>query len=321
MKFSTIAALAVFVCVTQAAFGQSYPAKTVRIIANTDPGAPADLIGRAISPPLSQALGQPFVVENRVGANGVVGVEAVTRSAPDGYTLLVTVSSPISFNPYFYAKLAYEPLRDLAPVINVGVVAACIMVSRTLPAASMKEVIELARAKPRSITWATWGPGSFSDLYRAWAENDSGVSFLEIPYKSPVQAFNAVLSGESQVGFNTAAALVNMVKAGKIRAVATVGASRYHALPDVPSFVEQGYDMDLRGWVGIFAPAGTPGAIVRKLNGEINKIIAEPKFVERFLVPSSVELRGGTPEQFAAFVKADRELAGRLVRMTAVKPQ
>lgn len=303
------------------ASAQTYPARAVRIIIPGGSGAPPDIIARALSQPLTQTFGQPFVVENRVGANGIIGMEAVVKSAPDGYTLCITQGAPVSLNPYFYSKLPYEPLRDLAPIVNVGVIAASIVVSASVPANSMRELIEAIRSKPESLLWATWGAGSFSDLYRAWAQNAFGVSFRDIPYKTPTQAFNAVVAGEANVMLNASGLLPPLIKAGRIKALATIGPGRYQTLPEVPSFAELGYDVDFRGWVGVFAPAGTPQEIVSKLNAEINRLIADPIFGERFLLPASVERRGGTPEEFAAFLKADRETAGKLTRLAKVKPQ
>ncbi|OGA05065.1 MAG: hypothetical protein A3I00_07895 [Betaproteobacteria bacterium RIFCSPLOWO2_02_FULL_64_12] len=300
---------------------QTYPARPVRIVIPGGSGAPPDIIARALSQPLTQTFGQPFVVENRVGANGIIGMEAVVKSAPDGYTLCITQGAPVSLNPYFYSKLPYEPLRDLAPIVNVGVIAASIVVSASVPANSMRELIEAIRSKPESLLWATWGAGSFSDLYRAWAQNAFGVSFRDIPYKTPTQAFNAVVAGEANVMLNASGLLPPLVKAGRIKVLATIGPGRYQTLPEVPSFAELGYDVDFRGWVGVFAPAGTPQEIVSKLNAEINRLIADPTFGERFLLPASVERRGGTPGEFAAFLKADRETAGKLTRLANVKPQ
>ncbi len=303
------------------AVAQSYPAKPVRIIIPGAAGAPPDILSRAMAQPISQALGQPWVVENRVGANGIIGMEAVIRAAPDGYTLSITQGAPVSLNPYFYSKLPYEPLRDLAPIANMGVIAASILVSAAMPVNSMRELIDMAKAKPESLLWSTWGPGSFSDLYRAWAESAFNVKFQELPYKASSAAFLAVISGEAHVMLNASGALTSLAKAGKIKVLATIGPSRYRTLPDVPSFAELGYDMDFRGWVGAFAPTGTARDIIQRLNAEINKVLADAAFGERFLVPASVEFKAATPEEFAKFLKVDRELAGRLTKLAKVKPE
>lgn len=316
-----LVSIAVFLAAAPGAIAQNYPSKPVRVIIPGAPGVPPDILARAMAPAISQALGQPWVVDNRVGANGIIGMEAVIKAAPDGYTLSITQGAPVSLNPYFYSKLPYEPLRDLAPIANMGVIAASILVSATVQPNSMREMIEQVRAKPESLIWATWGPGSFSDLYRAWAENAFGVKFQEVPYKTPIAAFQAVISGEGHVMLNASGQLPNFVKAGKIKVLGTLGPNRYRTLPDVPSFAELGYDMDFRGWVGAFAPAGTPRDIVQRLNTEINKVLADADFGDRFLVPASVEFKATTPDEFARFLKVDRELAGRLTKLAKVKPE
>lgn len=297
-----------------------YPSRPVHAVIPNGAGAPPDILARAIAQPLGQALGEPVVVDNRVGANGIVAIESVVQSAPDGYTICITQSAPISLNPYFYSKLPYEPLRDLAPVVNIGVVAASIIVSSAAPVKSMRELIEAAKAKPGTLVWATWGAGSFSDLYRAWAESTFGVSFLTVPYKTSTHAVTALMSGEAQVMLHGAGEATRLSQAGKIRVLGTIGPTRFRGLPEVPSFSELGYDVDFRGWVGVFAPAGTPREVIQKLNGEINRIIAEPSFDERFLQRASIERKGGSPEEFGAFLKKDHETAGRLMKLTNIKP-
>jgi len=312
---------ALLVLLAATAAHAQYPSHPVHAVIPNGPGSPPDILTRAIAQPLGQALGQPVVVDNRVGANGILAIESVTHAAPDGYTICITQSAPISLNPYFYSKLPYEPLRDLAPVVNIGVVAATIIVSSAAPEKSMRELIEAAKAKPGSIVWATWGAGSFSDLYRAWAESSFGVSFLTVPYKTSTHAVTALMSGEAQVMLHGAGEATRLAQAGKIRVLGTIGPTRFRGLPEVPSFSELGYDMDFRGWVGVFAPAGTPREAILKLNGEINRIIAEPSFDERFLQRASIERRGGTPDEFGAFLKKDRETAGRLMKLTHIKPE
>ena len=316
-----IIAVAVLLSMAPWLSAQSYPSKPVRIIIPGAAGAPPDILSRAMGPAMSQSLGQAWVVENRVGANGIIGMEAVIRSAPDGYTLSITQGAPVSLNPYFYSKLPYEPLRDLAPIANMGVIAASILVSAAMPVNSMRELIDMARANPETLLWSTWGPGSFSDLYRAWTESAFNVKFQELPYKAPSAAFQSVISGEGHVMLNASGALTGLAKAGKIKVLATIGPNRYRTLPDTPSFAELGYNMDFRGWVGAFAPAGAPRDIIQRLNAEINKVLGDAAFGEKFLVPGSVEFKAGTPDEFAKFLKVDRELAGRLTKLAKVKPE
>ncbi len=320
MNFPTrmIAGVALALALHPAA-AQTYPSKPVKILVPSAAGAPPDFMARAMAPLLYQALGQPFVVENRVGANGIVGMEQFMRSAPDGYTILVANGAPVTLNPFFKIKLPYEP-RELVPIIDIGVIAASIAENASVPASSFKQLIDLARQKPDTIIWANWGSGSFSDLYRAWAQNTFGVVFREVPYKTPDQAMTALVSGEVQVLLNTPGLFAPHVKAGKLKPLATIGPKRSVHLPETPSFAELGFDLDFRGWVGSFAPPGTPKEIVQRLNAEMGRLVADSAFVARYFTPASVEPVGGTPEEFAAFLKKDRETAARLTRLANVKP-
>ena len=306
--------------VSFAVHAQTYPSKPVHVIIPSAAGAPPDVMARAMAPMLQQAMGQPFVVENRVGANGILGMEAFSKSAPDGYTLLVANGAPVTLNQFFYTKLPYDS-RELAPIINIGVIAAAIAAHVSVPANGFKELIELAKQKPDTIIWGTWGSGSFSDLYRAWAQNSYSVVFRDVPYKTPDQAMNALVAGEVNVLLNTPGLFAPHVKAGKLKALATIGPRRSPHLPDTPSFGELGIDLDFRGWVCAFGPPGTPADIVQKMNAEFGRLVRDPAFVAKFLTPASVEAAGGTPEEFAVFLRKDRETAARLTKLANVKLQ
>jgi tripartite-type tricarboxylate transporter receptor subunit TctC len=304
-----------------AAHAQTYPVKPVRIVVNSGPSGPSDLIARGMSQMLPKSMGQPFIVENRAGAAGLIGADAVAKSAPDGYNILMTVSAPITLNPFFYSKMPYDPQRDLAPLSLVSTITAVYVAHASLPVNSMPELIELARSQPDSILYGSWGVGSFPDLYRAWLENRFNVTFRHIPYKEAGQVTAALLSGEVKVLLNPPGLMAPHVKSGKLKHIATIGAKRAAQLPDAPSFKELGYDLDFLGWVGAFAPAGTPRDIVMRLNGEMQKLIGDREFIAKFLAPQGMDPRGGTPEEFAAFLKTDRETAAKLVKLAGVKPE
>jgi tripartite-type tricarboxylate transporter receptor subunit TctC len=304
-----------------AAFAQTYPTKPVKLIVNSGPTGPSDFLARGLTQVMPPIMGQPFVVENRVGAAGIIGTEAAAKSAPDGYTLLVTVSAPISLNPYFYTKLPYDPLKDFAPLSLVGAITATYVAHPSLPASTMPELIALAKAKPDTVLFGSWGVGSFPDLYRAWIEKEFNVKVRHIPYKEASQVTAGVLSGEIQVIFNPSGLIAPLVRSGKLKALSTLGPKRSTHLPDVPSFKELGYDLDFLGWTGMFAPAGTPRDVVQRLNTEMSRLIADPAFVAKYLTPQSMDPRGGTPEEFAAFLRQDRETAGKLAKLAGVKPE
>ena len=241
-------------------------------------------------------------------------MDACAKAPSDGYTICVPSFSQVSLNPVIYPNITYEPLKDLSPIVLVGLITSSISVNSALPVNSMKELIELAKAKPDTINWSSWGVGSFSHLHMAWLESTTGAKFKHIPYKTIDQALTATLSGETQVFMNTPGLVQPHVKSGKLRPLAIAGPKRSPLL-DVPTLKEQGFNADFVSWIGVTVPTGTPKDIIQKLNSEMNKSISDPKFVERVLTPISVEPVGGTPEEFSAFMKSDREVATRLAKI------
>jgi tripartite-type tricarboxylate transporter receptor subunit TctC len=298
---------------------QAYPAKPVRAIVPSGTAGTTNIAARAIAESLAASLGQPVIVDNRPGADGIIGMEACAKAAPDGYTLCFGQPAPLSIVPHVNAKLPYDPARDFAPVILVMVQSDVIVVGASLGAASLRELVDMAKLRPGAINWGTWGDSSVSNLYRAWIENRSGARFNHVPYKTPDQAQTALIAGEVDAMLANAALMQRQVQAGKLKALFVTGTRRLDILPGVPSFAELGFDLDFRGWVGVLAPAATPRAIVLRLNRETGRIIADPKFIQRFQAIVSVEPAGGSPEEFAAFLKADRETAGRLIRLANVR--
>ena len=299
------------------AFSNDYPNRPIKIIQPLGIGTPADIFSRAIAQQLSDKFGQPVIVENKVGANGLIGMDACAKAPPDGYTICIPSFSQVSLNPVIYPNITYEPLKDLSAVFLVGLITSSISVNSTLPVNSMKELIELAKAKPDTIHWSSWGVGSFSHLHMAWLESTTGAKFKHIPYKTIDQALTATLSGETQVFMNTPGLVQAHVKSGKLRPLAIAGPKRSPLL-DVPTLKEQGFNADFVSWIGVTVPASTPKDIIQKLNLEMNKSISDPKFVERVLTPISVEPVGGTPEEFSSFMKTDREVATRLAKIAKI---
>ena len=299
---------------------QGYPSRLIRVIQPLGAGSPGDLVSRAIAQSLSQTLGQPVVVENRVGANGIIGMEGCAKAAPDGYRICVPSFSQVTMNPVIYSKLPYDPLRDLAPVINIGVINSSIMVNGSLPVNSLRELFALAKTKPGALNWGSWGIGSFPHLYLAWMQNATGASFTHVPYKTIALTISAVVSGEVQVTLNTPGLAAPLVKAGRVKVLAVIGRKRSPLL-DAPTLEEAGFDLPLTSWVGVAAPAGTPKDIVQRLNAEIGRLLADPKFVERVLAPVSIDPIGGSPEEFAAFLKADREIAEKVAKLAQLRTE
>lgn len=304
--------------VATAALAQNYPLRSVRIIVPVSPGGALDTMARAISPRLSQSLGQPVVVDNRPGANTIIGLEACARSTPDGYTICLSNSDGISYNPHLHSKLPYDPPRDFAPVINIGYIETLFAARASFPAGSVSELLELAKSRPATIAWSSFGNGSIGHLYIEWLKSRTGAQFIHVPYKGAAPALTALLAGEVQVSLVSAGQGIPQVKAGKIKPLAVIGSRRSAQLPDVPTFQELGLELQVRSWLGLFAPAATAPEIVRRLNTEIAKILADPAFREQNLVGRAIVPVGDSPENFAEFLRADREMAAKLVKLAGV---
>jgi tripartite-type tricarboxylate transporter receptor subunit TctC len=299
------------------AMAQSYPAKPVRVIVPHQVGGGSDVLARSIGASLSTKLGQPFVVENSVAANGIVGLERCARSAPDGYTVCISNMGAISINPAIYSKLPYEPLKDFAPVANLGAQDIVLMVHPSVPASSMNELIALAKSKPGALSWASLGIGSHQHIAVEWFKS-RGVDFLHVPYKSGPQAVTAAVAGEVQVVQIGSGQAVAMVKAGKLKPLAITAATRSSFLPEVPSYKELGLDLFVTTWNGAFVPAGTPREVVRLLNNEMNALLSDRPF-RSMLEKAMIEPGGGTPEEFAAFLRADRQRFADIARTANIR--
>ena len=307
-----------------AAFAQSYPLKPIKIIRPHPAGASGDIQARGISQALSQQYGQAFIVENRVGGDGIIGAEACARAPADGYTICSTDSAVITSNPVVRASLPYDPLKDFAPIINLGFGNSFLLVHPALPVRSVKELFDLARSKPGSLAWATAGSSSAAHFYVEWMRNTLGLSFLPVPYKTNTQAMQAAISGEIQVATYQIGLAMPVVESGKLRALATAGQERSPYAPNVPSYRESGIDISISPWWGWFVPSGTPQAIVQRLNSDIAKLFAETGFREKFATALAFEMVGPalkSPEEFAAFLKSDRDTYARVAKLAGVKPQ
>lgn len=304
-----------------AANAQRYPSRPIRMIQPLGAGTPGDIASRAIAQSLSQTLGQPVVVENRVGANGLIAMEVCVNAPPDGYTLCVPSASQISINPFVYPKLPYDARHGFEPIILVGLIKSSILANPSLPAKSMGELIQLAKSRPGALNWGTWGVGSLTHLYLAWVQSKFGVSFNHVPYKTIGEAMKALIAGEVQVMQNTPGLVHSLANAGRLRVLAVTGDKRSTFFPEVPSFKELGYDLQFESWIGVFAPKNTPKEIVQLLNTEIGKLIVDATFSERVLKPAAIDPSGGSPEEFVEFLKSDRETAAMLAKIANLRSE
>jgi tripartite-type tricarboxylate transporter receptor subunit TctC len=299
---------------------QPYPSRAISIIVPFPPGGVVDNAARFIAQTLSPSWGQSIVIENRAGANGNIGVEACTKAEADGYTVCFPAGVIISLNPFAYEKLPFNPQRDLQPVVHVGVLDTSIGVSATAPVNSVKELIDLARAKPGSLNWASLGVGSASHLYMEWFQAKTGVKFTHVPYKGSPELIRALVAGEVHILTNSPGVMLPQVKAGKAKLLAVItNGERFAPLPQVPTLKEQGFELDFRNWLAVFLPRNAPDAIVRRWNTEVNRLVKDPVWTAKFFAPMALTPTGGTVEEFVAFMKKDLATSAELVKIANLR--
>jgi tripartite-type tricarboxylate transporter receptor subunit TctC len=316
--------LAVVLCVLSATVAaQRYPTKAVRIIVPTPVGGPGDIVARGAGSVLQESLGQAFVVENRLGVGSIVGAEVCARAAPDGYTLCSMDSFTITLNPFMYAKLPYDPKADFAPIVHFGFLGSSLSVHPSLPAKSFGELMDLARSKPNSVAWGSFGASSSSHFYIEWLRKTRDIHFLEVPFKAASEAMQRMLAGDVQVVTFSQGQSVPMHKSGKIRIIAIPGSVRSPVVPEIPTFKEVGMDLSMNTWFGLYAPAKTPQDIIGRLNAELARVIPTPAFKDKFLTTQGIDPSppaGGTPEAFAAWIREETEMYAKLVKTVGAKP-
>ncbi|HSD43315.1 MAG TPA: tripartite tricarboxylate transporter substrate binding protein [Burkholderiales bacterium] len=312
--YSVFAALAI----AGSAVAQTYPTKPVRIISPFSAGGPADVYARFLGPRLEQALGQPFVVENRVGGGGIIGADAVAKSAPDGYTLLI-MSNTQTVNESLFEKKPYKLMTDLVPISPVNYSDLLLVVHPSVPAKDLKELLALAKAKPGQLNYASSGPGTpyhmAGELFKVMA----GVDIVHVPHKESSGARTSVMGGEVQMMFDAITVMAKAAEAGKVRAIATSGKTRSSVTPNLPTVSEAGvpgYDAVI--WLGLMAPAGTPKPIIDRLNAEVRKVLSQPDVKEAWAKQGAVPMQM-TPDEFGKFMAQDIEKWAKVVKSAGMK--
>jgi tripartite-type tricarboxylate transporter receptor subunit TctC len=286
------------------ATAQPYPSKPVRIIVNFPAGGVADIYARIIGAKVQESWGQPVVVENRTGGGGNIGADAVAKSAPDGYTLNMSAIGPHAVNVSLFSKMPYDPVKDFAAIALVLEAEGLLVVHPTVPASNVAELIAYARANPGKLTFASAGPGTASHLAGELFKTMAKVDMLHIPYKGNVPAITDLLAGQTSLLFATMPTVLPHAKAGKLRAIATLGSERSAATAELPTIGETLKGFEVNNWIGLFAPAGTPPEIVRRWNAEVMRVMQSSDIQARLPVDGA-RFTPNTPEQFSAFVKSE----------------
>jgi tripartite-type tricarboxylate transporter receptor subunit TctC len=310
---------ATLLAVVSGAQAQGYPSKPIRLISQFPAGGPVDTLTRQIGAEVTKDWNQPFVIENRPGANGIIPLDACAKSPADGYTVCL-VDRSMQMLPYLVAKLPFDLERDYAPVTNMFYTVLALVAHPSTGATNLNEFIAAARAKPNAFNYGSLGSGTMANLLMEWLKKDRGISVTHVPYKGPPDLIRAVTSGEVQLTYLGVGGFVQLHKAGKVRIIGVSGDKRSPVVPEVPSLVEQGLSgMDARVWFGLFAPAGSPRDAIDRVQKEVAKILTDRAFAERNLVQQAFDPIASTPDEFARALKIDREQGAELIRISGAK--
>ena len=300
---------------------QRYPSQPVRIIASAPPGTPVDIRARWVAEQLGPALGQPVVVENKGGAGGNIGMEAAARSAPDGHTLAIVHQGTLAINPHVYARVGYDPLGDFAPVTRLLDAPLLLAVQPEFPARSVADLVQLAKEQPGRLSYGSAGAGTPPHMAGELFRRAAGMEVVHVPYKGAAAALADLLGGRLAYTIDSAVIQGPQVRAGKLRALAVTSLERLATLPDVPTMSEAGFPgFHYVAWMGVAAPAATPPAIIERLNAELVKALRTREAREWFEAQGAVPV-GDTPQQFAAFIRAEHAKWGTVVREAGIRAE
>jgi tripartite-type tricarboxylate transporter receptor subunit TctC len=318
LKWLAALAFAAATAVLPAAAQTDYPTRTIKILVPIPPGGAPDIAARLLGQSLSEALGQPVVIENRSGANGNLALDATAKAPPDGYTLLLGADSNIVINQHVYSKLPFDTMRDLVPVASVASNQFILSVHPSVPAKTLPEFVDYARKQNPPLAYASGGNGSQHQLAMEMLKQRSGINLLHVPYRGGAPAATATVAGETQVTF-AGASSAGLIDGGQMRGLAASGKKRSRRFPDLPTIGETypGYDVEI--WLGLFAPTGTPEAILTKLRNEVHGLLQKRDFAEKVNVSGSLEPLVLSPAQFADLMKRDYEKYGALVKGLGIK--
>jgi tripartite-type tricarboxylate transporter receptor subunit TctC len=297
-----------------------YPNKLVRIVVPLPAGGQADVIARQIALQLSPQWNQAVIVENRPGSNTIAAADFAAKAPADGHTILMATDSTMSINPHLYAKLPYDPARDFAPVTQLIFVSMQLVAHPSVPANNLAELAALAKAKPGTLNYASYGSGSVPHLAMEMLKSQAGIDIVHIPYKGTADAIPATVGGQVQFTFSGLPSALPHVKAGRLKALAIGGSRRSPLAPEVPTFAEQGYpEVNSHAWFGLFVPAGTPREAISRIHRDVVRIISDPAFRDRYITNVGMDLVASSPEEFAQFLSRDRASHGRAVQVSGAR--
>lgn len=309
------------VVVCQIVRAEDFPVRPVRIVVANPPGGTADLIGRLFARKLGEMWRQPVIVDNRSGGSGTIGTDLVAKATPNGYTLLVSSPGAITTNAIFFGKLPYDPIKDLAPIMLIGVTPSFLMVGPTVPSKSIVELIVLAKAKPGKLNYASSGLGNPSHLHGAMFAKAAGIDIVHVPYRGGGLALIDMLAGHVEIFFNAVPAMLPYVKSNRLTALATTSSQRLAVTPNVPTMIESGFpQIGSTAWYGVLAPAKIPKPLLRKLHADFSSALAAPE-IKDALVGGGTEIVSSSPEQFAEFIVKETESARDLLKVSGAKSE
>lgn len=302
------------------AIAQTYPSRAVRVVVAYPAGGSIDTVARLTSQRFTQVLGQQFPVENRSGAAGIIGTENVVRAAPDGYSLLMASAAAVSSAPSMYAKLPYDPLRDLAPIVLVANQPNVLLLHPSVPSRNLKEFIALVKANPGKFNYGSSGIGATQHMTSELFAMMTGTKIVHVPYRGGAPAMTDLMTGQIDFMFTPAPNSIAQIKSGRVRGIAVTSLKRSGVLPELPTMDESGLKgFELLGWIGLMGPAGTPSAVISRLNGEVQKMFSGD--LKDKLFDLGLDVAGGSPEQFGEFIKKDIAKYARIVQAAKIPLQ
>ena len=303
------------------AAAQTYPTRGLRMVVPFGAGTATDIVARHVAAGLAGELGQPVTVENRPGGGAIIGTEAVAKSPPDGYTMMMGTSASHATNPSLFRKLPYDPIADFAPIARISTFPAVLVVHQSIPVSTVAELIAYAKARPGQLNYATSGPGTQTHLQSAMLAATAGLEVIHVPFKDAGQIFGAIGRGEIAFMFYPFIALGPVIQGGRVNVIASTGEKRSPLTPNTPTMIEAGFpELSLSGWNALYAPAGTPASIVDRLNAATGRALENAE-VRAKLAALGVELGFGSPKDLAAFTSAEIERYRKLVALAQLKPE